>query len=141
MSKQNWSELLSALTENLSDEDIQLSIIQSELAASIIRKRNDLHMTQSEFADHLGVKQSQVSQWERGEINFTLRKLVCLANKLGLDLTVKIAHPNSTVSTEYAPLGSSKIIYFRNYASKKSERMCYTQKNYSLSAHNELLEM
>mgnify|MGYP001080443029 CR=1 FL=1 len=141
MDEQNWNELLSALTENLSDEDIKLSIIQSDLASSIINKRNSLDMTQSEFAEYLGVKQSQISQWERGEINFTLRKLVCTANKLGLDLTVKMTHPNGTISADYAPPIRSNVISLAEYSSKKSEQVRYTQKNYSVFEYDELQEM
>ena len=131
MSNQNWTELLRALTDNLSDEDIQLSIIQSELAAAIIRKRNVLNMTQSEFADYLGIKQSQVSKLEKGEINSTLRNLVHLANVLNLNLTVRLDRPNeATDSVVYSPPSQPKLLDIRDYLSENSKEMSYSEKSY-----------
>lgn len=131
MSNQNWRELLTALTENLSDEDIQLSIIQSELAAAIVRKRMALNMTQSEFANHLGIMQSQVSKLEKGEINSTLRNLIHLANVLNLNLTVRLDRPNEAVdSVVYSPPNQSKLLDIRDYLSENSKEMSYTWKSY-----------
>lgn len=40
---------------------------RGELGEHIRRIRTELGMTQEGFADHLGVSQAQVSNWERGE--------------------------------------------------------------------------
>lgn len=146
MNSNNWEQLLSALTETMSTENLQLSVIQSDLATALIRKRSALGMTQTQFAEFLGVKQSQVSKWEKGEINFTLSKLVHIAGSLDLNLTVKLGSANPIVSNEYHTQKETKIIYLHKYLTARTSGTDYTNDKYcsvgfSLNESEELKEM
>ena len=79
-------ELLLALTENLSDEELLLAMLQADIAATIAVKRIQAEMSQAELAQAMGVSQGLVSRWESGETNFTLATLVKIAQKLSIDM-------------------------------------------------------
>lgn len=49
--KNNMLELLTALSDDLSAEDLRLAAIASDLAVQLTAKRIELGLTQSEFAD------------------------------------------------------------------------------------------
>lgn len=146
MNSNNWEQLLSALTETMSTQDLQLSVIQSDLATALIRRRSALGMTQTQFAEFLGVKQSQVSKWEKGEINFTLSKLVQIAGSLDLNLTVKLGSSHSIVSNEYRTKKGNNILYLHKYLTSRTSGTDYTNDKYcsvgfSLNESEELKEM
>lgn len=85
--KQNGTyELLDLVSKNLSAEDLMLAGLQAVIAAEITKKRLELHMTQKEFAEYMGVSQGMISKWENGESNFTLQTLVQIASKLGIQM-------------------------------------------------------
>lgn len=148
MNSNNWEQLLSALTETMSTEDLQLSVIQSDLATALIRKRTALGMTQTKFAEFLGVKQSQVSKWENGEINFTISKLVQLANALELDLTIALGQHKPFVSQAYRTPNLTNIIQLSDYSNARFgvSNTQYTSMQrcsniYTMSDYEELKEM
>lgn len=68
--KNNMFELLTALSDDLSAEDLRLAAIVSDLAVQLTAKRIELGLTQSEFADLLGKSQTTVSKWENADCNF-----------------------------------------------------------------------
>lgn len=77
---------LDALTSQMSDQDLVLMGYQAVIAGEIIVRRNKLGMTQSEFANLMGVSQSMVSKWEKGDTNFTLKTLIDIAAKLRIPM-------------------------------------------------------
>lgn len=79
-------DLLSALTENLTAEDIKAAQIKAEIAAMIASARIKKGMSQKSFAEFMGVSQGMVSRWESGNANFTIEALVAIACKLQLDI-------------------------------------------------------
>ena len=83
-------DLLLALTENMSAEEILPADIISSLSNAIAKKRIGLDMTQAELAASIGKKQSTISKWENGDMNFTVRLLAEIAVKLGMDLQVEL---------------------------------------------------
>ena len=87
MSKDKMKELLLSLGSDLNDEELQLSVLQGLIAAEISTRRQDLHLSQQQLAEKLGVSQALVSRWEAGEVNFTLSTLVKIS--LALDLPVQ----------------------------------------------------
>lgn len=93
--KTKTAELLSALSTDMSSEEMMLSGLQALLAARITMRRRELGMSQKELADAMCVTQSLVSKWESGETNFTLKTLVQIASVLGLEMTVPFVmeHP------------------------------------------------
>lgn len=84
------SELLSALSESLSSSDILSAMLESKIALAISKERIDRGMTQAEFAELLGVQQSQISKWEAEDYNFTVEKLSKIATALDMDLNISL---------------------------------------------------
>ena len=91
--KNNMLELLTALSDDLSAEDLRLAAIASDLAVQLTAKRIGLGLTQSEFADLLGKSQTTVSKWENADCNFQIKTLVEIAQKLDLPLTISFKEP------------------------------------------------
>ena len=91
--KNNMLELLTALSDDLSAEDLRLAAIASDLAVQLTAKRIELGLTQSEFADLLDKSQTTVSKWENADCNFQIKTLVEIAQKLDLPLTISFKEP------------------------------------------------
>lgn len=86
----NIDQLLASLSENLSTEELLFAHFSSEIAVAIAAKRIEMGLTQKDFAERLGKTQAVVSKWENGEVNFTLRTLIDLAQKLDLELALSL---------------------------------------------------
>lgn len=99
-------EFLSALSQNMSAEELMLAGLQGVIAAEIVGKRLSLHMTQKEFAEYMGVSQGMISKWEKGESNFTLQTLVQIASKLGIQMQCPFV---TNPPRRYTTAGSSII--------------------------------
>lgn len=56
------SDLLSALSAGMSDEDLLYADIAADIAYAITSKRIDSGLTQKEFADRLGKSQALISK-------------------------------------------------------------------------------
>ena len=82
----SFGDLLSALSKDLTAEDILLIGLKAEIASAITSKRIGMEMNQKEFAEYMGVTQGLVSRWENGDTNFTLESLVAIAQKLEIKL-------------------------------------------------------
>ncbi|WP_160686880.1 helix-turn-helix transcriptional regulator [Clostridium sp. C2-6-12] len=61
-----------------------------ELIKEIIRERNAQNLTQREFADKLGLKQSNISRLESGNYNPSLDFLEKIAAGLGKELHIEL---------------------------------------------------
>lgn len=99
--KNNMLDLLTALSDDMSAEELRLADIESDLAAQITAKRVELGMTQSEFADLLGKSQATISKWESADCNFQIKTLVEIAQKLDLPLTISFKEQKSTRETYF----------------------------------------
>ena len=88
---QDMKELFTRLTHGLSAEDVMLDTMQSQIAAEISMKRQELDMTQKQLAELMGVSQATVSKWESSDANFQLSTLVKIASRLGLQLPCQFA--------------------------------------------------
>lgn len=91
------ADLLSALSADMSDEDLLYAGIAADIAYAITSKRIDSGLTQKEFADRLGKSQALISKWENADYNFTLKSLIEIAQKLDMKLDVRLT-PNSSAS-------------------------------------------
>ena len=89
--KNGMLDLLTALSDDLSAEDLRFAAIASDLAVQLTAKRIELGLTQSEFADLLGKSQTTVSKWENADCDFRIKTLVEIAQKLDLPLTISLA--------------------------------------------------
>jgi predicted transcriptional regulator len=62
-----------------------------EMIQSLIKRRNQLCMSQSQLAKVIGTRQPAISRLERGEFNdVTLSTLAKVANALDLDLNISL---------------------------------------------------
>ena len=61
-----------------------------KLIKEIIRERNAQNLTQKEFADKLGLKQSNISRLESGNYNPSLDFLEKIAKGLGKELHIEL---------------------------------------------------
>lgn len=84
--KCNVHDLLALFEDVLKPEDVLAAKLMAQVSEAITKERIRLHMTQAEFADHIHVKQSQISRWECGNYNFSLEKIADIAAKLNLDV-------------------------------------------------------
>lgn len=116
MNPSKFETLVDALLPDASAEELLLSGLCGVIAAEISMKRQEMNMSQKEFAAFMGVSQGLVSRWERGEANFTLGTLVHICAKLGLELQspIKPAAPK----TPY--LSAGKLVYLSPACTKWS---------------------
>ncbi len=69
-----------------------------EMIQSLIKRRNQLRMSQSKLARTVGTKQPAISRLERGEFNnVTLSTLIKVAHALDLDLDISLKTRRSKV--------------------------------------------
>lgn len=62
-----------------------------EIIQSLIKRRNQLRMSQSQLARTVGTRQPAISRLERGEFNnVTLSTLIKVAHALDLDLKISL---------------------------------------------------
>ena len=62
------------------------SALEYNIARNIIRKRNELGLTQVEFARRMATSQSVISRIETGNANMTIKTLANVANVLETDI-------------------------------------------------------
>ena len=74
------SDLIDALTQNMTTVDIAQTALHIELSQKIRKARKKLGMSQKDLAEKMGVKQSLVSRWESSECNYTIDTLVEIAD-------------------------------------------------------------
>ena len=68
-----------------------------EMIRSLIKRRNQLHMSQSQLARIVGTRQPAISRLERGEFNnITLSTLIKIAHALDLDLDISLKTRKTT---------------------------------------------
>ena len=87
----NTDWVAKGLTESESKTTIELA----KISAKIERCRLDMRLTQTEFADYMGVSQGMISKWESREYNFTVKSLNEIFHKLGLELDIGIKDPQN----------------------------------------------
>ena len=86
MNHEKMKNLMQTISSGLSDEDLQLSVLQAQIAAEISMRRQALGLNQKQLAEKLGVSQALVSRWETGDVNFTLSTLVKISLAMDLPL-------------------------------------------------------
>ena len=59
-----------------------------EMIKTLIERRNQLRMSQTQLAETIGTKQPAISRLERGDYNTTLDTLFKVASALDLDISI-----------------------------------------------------
>lgn len=109
----NNTDLTSLLQGMISPAEALYEDIQGQISALFTSIRLDKNMTQKEFAELLGIKQSQVSRWESGKYNFTIKSLSEVA--VQLDKRVNIVISDVTTRKES---NNAKIVNFNTKATR-----------------------
>ncbi len=86
--------VLNLFEDTLLTSDVLTSKLIAQFTTAIVNERLKLHMNQTEFAKYIGVSQSQVSQWEKGDYNFSFRKMAEIPSVLNLDMNLTIVASN-----------------------------------------------
>lgn len=73
-----FHECLSGVSNDVKAE-VDLSFAIVDRIDAVLKEKG---MTQKEFADALGKKESEISRWMRGTHNFTIRTLARISNVL-----------------------------------------------------------
>lgn len=74
--------------QELTEAEKRESELLAQIAMTIVEKRTSMGMTQTEFANYLGVSQAMVYKWESCSYNFTLKSLTKLYASLNLKLEI-----------------------------------------------------
>lgn len=111
------------LSEGLSEAEVKTTVELAKISAQIERRRLDMHMSQKEFAEHMGVSQGMVSKWESREYNFTIKSLNEICQKL--DLKFNISFDSLYAKTDY------KIVEWNQDYIVRSKRKSKWTMNYT----------
>ena len=87
----SFNDVLDLFEDYLSEADILASGLLAKISTAVVKKRIEMKMTQTQFAEYLKVSQSMVSKWESEDYNFTIKALAEIAVALDLDLKVQLA--------------------------------------------------
>lgn len=82
------------VTEALSEAEVKSTVELAKISARIEKCRQNMNMTQKEFAEYMNVSQGMVSKWESREYNFTIRSLNEICEKLHLSLNLDMQPVN-----------------------------------------------
>jgi len=100
------------LFSDLSDEEVAFGKLMAMVSIRISEEREKLKMSQSEFAEYMGVTQGMVSKWESGESNFSIHRIVNIFEKLGLEVSFSFSPKKKDAEglvDEYSAFTSSYI--------------------------------
>ena len=86
-SKISSNSLTNIVPEGMSKSDLISAHLMALISSAITSERIKRGLSQKDFAKLLGVKQSQVSLWERGDYNFTIQKIAAIASALDKDIS------------------------------------------------------
>lgn len=121
----SMEDLLSALSENLSAEEILSADILSDLSTQITKERLRRKMTQSQFAELLEVSQGMISKWESKDYNFTIETLCKIAVRLGWSFKALFVSSSNSVSP--GVVTSSSPNYYTGTVSTSSNIIQFPQ--------------
>ena len=106
MLKDVGNEFVARIADSLDRSLLIQAIAKGKISSAIMVRRDELDMSQKEFASIMGVSQAMVSKWESGECNFTLSTIAAICDKLGLVLELSL-----TKEEEYLAMQGQNWMY------------------------------
>lgn len=94
------TEALEMFADYVSMSDLIATRLLSKISASIVKKRLDMGLNQTEFAKKMSVSQAMVSKWESENYNYSIEGLADICAKLDLDIDISIK--DKTLEEEYS---------------------------------------
>lgn len=85
-------DMFEFISNYISKGDVYAANVIAKVSMFIYKRRQELQMTQKEFAEMMGVTQGMVSKWESADYNFTIENIAHIAEKL-----------NTTFDIEFIP--------------------------------------
>jgi DNA-binding XRE family transcriptional regulator len=87
----DWKDIKKEILSNpeVKAEYEQLAI-EYQIASQFIKARQEVKITQEEFAEKVGTKQESISRFESGNDNPTIEKLQKYAKALGKELEIRL---------------------------------------------------
>lgn len=86
-------EFISKISEALGNRIEMEEMAKAKIASMILTKRYELKMSQTDFAEYMGVSQAMVSKWESGETNFSISAIAEICEKLSMTFDINISKP------------------------------------------------
>jgi predicted transcriptional regulator len=86
------SDVFDTMFQSLSKGDILGADLRHQASAAICAKRQELKMSQAEFAAFMGVSQSMVSKWESFSYNFSLDNIGEIFVKLDIPIAFSVGN-------------------------------------------------
>ena len=68
----------------------QAASLMCDVSTALVEYRRKNKLTQKELAERLNVGQPMISKYESGDYNWTIRSLVEVSSKLGMNLTLSL---------------------------------------------------
>jgi|GEM_PF-312141 len=96
------SEKLYETSDQETKYELEILSIMTDIAAALVNYRVENSLSQKDLADLLGCSQAMISKIERGDYNFTIRKLFDVVRRLKGRISVEIDFSNdsSRISSE-----------------------------------------
>ena len=85
-------DMFEFMSNYISKSDVYAANVIAKVSMFIYKRRQELQMTQKDFAKMMGVTQGMVSKWESADYNFTIENIAHIAEKL-----------NTTIDIEFIP--------------------------------------
>ena len=132
------TQLLETLYADLPPYRVMSDMLQAKVATAIANARIERKMNQKEFAEYMGVTQSQVSKWENGCFNFTIEKLCEIADKLDLTFEASLKKkPSKPVKCDTKGFTyNGNVIHLASYLGND----CWSGKSFSVGSDFEDLK-
>lgn len=138
MDRAIMNDLVNTLVPNAEAEDLMLAGLQAMIASEITIRRQEMDLTQAELAEMMHVSQGLVSRWENGDSNFTLKTLVDIASKLGIEMQ----SPFRLRIAKAQYIHEGKVTYLKSADAYRSSGRYIHEDDYTIAdASEELKEM
>lgn len=95
------NEMFEFISQYISKSDIYAANLIGKISAFICRRRNELGMTQKDFAKFMDVSQGMISKWESADYNFTVESVAKISEKLGYIVDIDFESESEYLANSY----------------------------------------